>query len=137
MPTINGVLETCLPVENLEHSARFYENLFGFRRLQSDVRLCALDVSGKDVLLLFLRGATLEPVSSPGGIIPPHNASGHSHLAFGIPATDLAAWESKLAEANVAVESRVHWERGGESLYFRDPDNHLVELATHGVWPTY
>jgi len=31
----------------------------------------------------------------------------------------------------------VKWSRGGESLYFRDPDDHLVELATPGIWATY
>ena len=29
------------------------------------------------------------------------------------------------------------WPRGGESLYFRDPDGHLVELATPGLWANY
>jgi catechol 2,3-dioxygenase-like lactoylglutathione lyase family enzyme len=31
----------------------------------------------------------------------------------------------------------VKWPRGGESLYFRDPDGLAVELATPGVWETY
>ena len=26
---------------------------------------------------------------------------------------------------------------GGESLYFRDPDGHLLELVTPGLWPNY
>ena len=29
------------------------------------------------------------------------------------------------------------WPRGGESVYFRDPDGHLLELATPGLWPGY
>jgi catechol 2,3-dioxygenase-like lactoylglutathione lyase family enzyme len=31
----------------------------------------------------------------------------------------------------------VRWPRGGESIYFRDPDGHLVELATPGLWDNY
>nr|WP_237705563.1 hypothetical protein [Chthoniobacter flavus] len=35
------------------------------------------------------------------------------------------------------VESRVTWERGGESIYFRDPDGHLLEMLTPGVWTIF
>ena len=31
----------------------------------------------------------------------------------------------------------MNWERGGQSIYFRDPDGHLVELATPGIWAIY
>jgi len=64
-------------------------------------------------------------------------AAAPRHLAFSISAEDLPAWEKLLAEKGVAIESRVCWPRGGTSLYFRDPDNHLVELATPGVWSIY
>jgi catechol 2,3-dioxygenase-like lactoylglutathione lyase family enzyme len=76
-------------------------------------------------------------VTLPGGVIPPHGGSGQLHFAFAIPAEDLPAWEHRLREAGVEIESRVKWSRGGESLYFRDPDGHLVELATSGIWATY
>ena len=137
MPRVTGVLETCIHVDDVDRSARFYENLFGFRRLQFDERFCAFDVAGRDVLILFRRGATSEPVPLPGGLIPPHDGSGQLHFAFAIPAEELRAWEQRLGEAGVKIESRVKWPRGGESLYFRDPDNHLVELATPGIWAIY
>lgn len=136
-PRVTRVLETCLHVEDVEKAARFYEELFGFRRMVSNERLCAFDVAGRRVLLLFLRGGTLDPVVIPGGVIPPHGGSGPLHFAFAIPAEDLRPWEQRLADAGIAIESRVRWELGGESLYFRDPDNHLVELATPGTWPSY
>jgi catechol 2,3-dioxygenase-like lactoylglutathione lyase family enzyme len=31
----------------------------------------------------------------------------------------------------------VTWPLGGTSLYFRDPDGHLLELATPGIWAVY
>jgi len=31
----------------------------------------------------------------------------------------------------------VDWPRGGRSLYFRDPDQHLLELITPGCWSIY
>jgi catechol 2,3-dioxygenase-like lactoylglutathione lyase family enzyme len=29
------------------------------------------------------------------------------------------------------------WDRGGRSLFFHDPDGHLLELVTPGIWPEY
>ena len=36
-----------------------------------------------------------------------------------------------------AIEGRTRWLRGGESIYFRDPDGYHPELATPGLWPGY
>jgi catechol 2,3-dioxygenase-like lactoylglutathione lyase family enzyme len=111
-PRLDGVLETCLYVADPD-------------------RLIALAVADRQLLLLFRRGA------SAGLPFGPHDATGEQHLAFAIPAADLAAWEARLADASVAVEDRRVWPRGGVSLYFRDPDRHLLELATPGVWTVY
>ena len=81
--------------------------------------------SDEQVLLLFLRGHCLQPVRlNPGAIIPAHDGSGPLHVA----------WERKLEERGVSVESRVNWPGGATSLYFRDSDGHAVELATPGLW---
>ena len=37
----------------------------------------------------------------------------------------------------IAIEGRTDWSRGGHSIYFRDPDGHLLELATPGLWTIY
>jgi hypothetical protein len=58
-------------------------------------------------------------------------------MAFAIAASELAAWEEHLARYHIPIEGRVKWPRGGESIYFRDPDRHLLELATPGIWATY
>jgi len=58
-------------------------------------------------------------------------------LAFGIPSTELANWESWLQTGEIALEEKRAWESGGWSLYFRDPDRHLIELATPGAWLVY
>ena len=114
-----------------------YARLFGFPVLVEDERLCALDVAGTGVLLLFRKGGTTETVQVPGGAIPGHDGSGQLHYAFAIPADGLDRWVAHLMESGVEIESRMSWPRGGVSLYFRDPDGHLVELATPGVWATY
>jgi catechol 2,3-dioxygenase-like lactoylglutathione lyase family enzyme len=138
MPIPPRIKETCLYVADLTRAVKFYTDLFGYEVMASDDRFAALSVGGQDVLLLFLEGATVEPAILPnGGVIPPHDGSGTTHLGLGIPKGELAAWEARLTERGVAVESRVNWERGGTSIYFRDPDGHLLELLTPGVWPIY
>jgi len=58
-------------------------------------------------------------------------------LAKALEVADESSWETRLAKLGIAIESRVRWERGGTSLYFRDPDGRSVELATPGIWPSY
>ena len=137
MPALDRVLETALYVDDLPRAARFYADLFELPPLVSDERLCAYDVGGKSVLLLFRRGSTLQTVHLPGGTIPPRDGSGPLHVAFAIAADELAGWEQRLSEKGIAIEGRTDWPRGGHSLYFRDPDGHLVELATPGIWKTF
>src|SRR5262245_43894952 len=111
--------------------------IFGAHALLESGRLVALDLHGESVLLLFQRGATLTPLETAGGTVPPHGATGVQHLAFAIDSTNLEAWAAHLESSGVAIESRVKWPRGGESLYVRDPDGHSVELITPGLWATY
>jgi catechol 2,3-dioxygenase-like lactoylglutathione lyase family enzyme len=134
MPPVNRVLETCIYVDDLERAKAFYSELFGFRIVQSDSRFCAFDVGGRSALLLFVRGATTRPVEVPGGVIPAHDGSGPLHFALAIEATELDPWKQHLAQEEVAIESEVGWPGGGQSIYFRDPDANLVELATLGLW---
>lgn len=137
MPKLNSVLETALYVADLRRSMLFYQSIFEFETLFADERMRALNVSDKQVLLLFLKGASTKPVISSGGVIPPNDGDGQLHLAFSIAASDLQEWENWLTQNGVLIESTVHWQRGGTSLYFRDPDKHLLELATPGLWAIY
>jgi catechol-2,3-dioxygenase len=73
----------------------------------------------------------------PGGFIPPHGAIGAAHLCFAIPAGELTAWEAHLSRHGLDIESRIAWQRGSTSLYFRDPDGNSLEVATPGLWPNF
>jgi catechol 2,3-dioxygenase-like lactoylglutathione lyase family enzyme len=134
---VTQVLETSLYVTDLDRSQAFYQRLFGFPVFTRDGRMCALGAPGAQVLLLFRRGGSVRASPTPGGTIPPHDGEGRLHLCFAIPATELPAWEQRLAMQGIDIESRVEGPRGGVSIYFRDPDGHSLEVATPGLWPNY
>lgn len=118
-------------MSNLLRSVRFYQETFGFSIItEFGERGCAMHAGTRQVLLLFKKRAS-RAISSP------HDGGGELHLAFAISTEELVAWESWLREKGVAVEEKPSWETGGWSLYFRDPDRHLLELATPGVWSVY
>jgi catechol 2,3-dioxygenase-like lactoylglutathione lyase family enzyme len=130
-PKSDGILESSLYVSDLLRSVRFYEETFGFRFISDfGERGCAMQAGVRQVLLLFKRGASR-------AIQSPHDGDGELHIAFAIPSAELANWESWLQARGIAVEEKRKWELGGWSLYFRDPDRHLIELATPGVWSVY
>jgi catechol 2,3-dioxygenase-like lactoylglutathione lyase family enzyme len=137
MLKLDGILESSIYTADLAKSCDFYEQVLELKPLFKDSRMAAYDAGRRTVFLIFLRGATTEWVQLPGGAIPPHDGHGEFHFAFAVPTQDLEAWEKRLAERGVAIEARTDWPRGGKSIYFRDPDNHLVELATPGLWATY
>src|SRR5947209_8474740 len=121
------VLETAIDVEDVARSREFYERVFGLTVIAGDdARFCALDVGGASVFLLFKEGGTSEPVVLPGGTIPPHGGSGVLHYAFAVD--DLGPWEAHFAEQAIEIIGRMRWPRGGESIYFHDPDGHVGEL---------
>ena len=136
-PQLGRIVETALYVDDLTRSRAFYVDILGCEALLDSGRLLALSVAGVSVLLLFQRGATSTPLSTPGGVVPPHGATGIQHLAFAVHASTLAAWVVRLEEQGVEIESRVRWQRGGESVYVRDPDGHSIELITPGLWQIY
>lgn len=137
MPTLEDLKETSLYVENLERAKEFYQGVLGLRTLVDEERFCALDVAAKHILLLFVRGASLRETHLSGGTIPAHDGTGPLHVAFAVTSQELPQWDSHLHSKGVEILSRVSWPKGGQSIYFRDPDGHLLELLTPGVWATY
>ncbi len=134
-PAVNGILETSIYVERPTRAVEFYRRIFGFEPIDPDqktdgitdqMRLVPMRAGDRSVLLLFKKGANADT-----------DATGSIHIAFGICRSELPAWELWLKEHGVVIESRKTWKYGGEALYFRDPDGHLLEVVTPGVWSIY
>ncbi|MEP9350504.1 VOC family protein [Xanthobacter sp. KR7-225] len=135
-PPLGGVLETGLYVADLARAAAFYEGVLGLAPMLADERFIAYPV-GATVLLLFKRGSTAETIKMPFGTIPPHDGAGRLHFAFAAAEADLPRWRAHLAAHDVAIEGEARWPKGGSSLYFRDPDGNLAEIASPGLWANY
>ena len=132
-PQVNGILETSIYVQSVARSFDFYQRVFGFELLDAsdhplsdDTRLGVLRAGDHSVLLLFKRGGS-----------PDTDATGSIHVAFAIARPHLDQWENWLRELGIVIEKRMTWKFGGQALYFRDPDGHLLEVVTPGVWTIY
>lgn len=140
-PAVTGIVEAALYVEQVARSMDFYRDLFGFEEELRAEAIGVLRVPGRQALILFPRTIAQAPVITPplavDGTIPPHGGSGRMHVAFSIRPEELDVWRSRLVERGVRIESTVRWKRGGTSLFFRDPDQHLIEILSPGLWTFY
>lgn len=136
-PRIDGILETAVYVDDMDAAHAFYQGVLGLPRMVAGERLFAYDAGPAQTLLVFHRGHTGEDVPTPGGVVPGHDTKGPSHFSFRIARDALDTWRSYLKNQGVAIISEVTWPAGGTSIYFRDPDGNVLELASAPLWPNF
>ena len=139
MPKLNGLVEVALFVEDLPRACAFYEQVLGLRKIQSSERGCVFRVANRQFLLLVTHEAARTPSETSGGVVPPcavpqREGPGPGHIAFAVSRGALDSWRTCVENHGVEVLSDITWQRGTRSLYFRDSDGHLIELATPGLW---
>jgi catechol 2,3-dioxygenase-like lactoylglutathione lyase family enzyme len=130
MNAIHGIVEAALYSGDLEAAETFYRQVLGLACLGKEAgRHVFFQAGDQQVLLVFCPEGTLK-----GDRLPAHGSRGPGHLALGIAADELDHWRNRLARHGVQIEHEQTWERGGRSLYFRDPAGNSIELVTPGVW---
>ncbi|MEE2908404.1 MAG: VOC family protein [Planctomycetota bacterium] len=127
-----GVIETSIYVDDMDRSIAFYRDVLDFRCADEEPgrRLTAMWAGPRQVLLICLRGGSVKPIEIRGGLIPAHDGRGPLHVAFGVPEESREVWRNRLAELEVSLTGEVDWSSGGWSLYFEDPDGHVLELKS-------
>lgn len=135
--SIDRVIETVLYVRDIERADAFYQQVLQLPTMVANERFRAYNVGEQSVLLLFIEGDSLKGAHYPEGYIPPHDGNGPLHIGLAVAKEQLPYWERHLTAHNIEIEGRMTWEHGGESIYFRDPDGHLLELVTPGIWANY
>jgi catechol 2,3-dioxygenase-like lactoylglutathione lyase family enzyme len=123
------IKETCLYVQDLERSRAFYEGKLGFQVIGEVEGRHIFFRVGSSVLLCFIAEVSRIP-----GHLPPHFGQGHLHVAFETDQEGYVAWKQKIKAAGIIVEQEYDWGRGFLSFYFRDPDEHLLEVVMAGMW---
>ncbi len=130
---IHGIHHITLICADVERSASFYRNLLGLRLVKQTVNeddrgarhLFFGDEEGRPGTLI----TCLEYADLDEGVVG--RGSTH-HFALGVGTEEeLAAWHGYLSSQGAAVTEvmdRVYF----KSLYLRDPDGHIIELATAG-----
>ena len=124
-----GVYETVLYAADLQAAEHFYADTLGLTLVdKSDLYLAFR--SGGGFLLIF----DPRKSSRPGRMVPSHGTTGAGHVAFAVDSEALESWRQRLQAKGIEIEMEVDWQKGGRSIYFRDPAGNSLELAPPGLW---
>ena len=123
-------METSLYVADVGRAVAFYRDTLGLKLIGEFVgERGAAMVAGPSVLLLFNAKETLK-----GGELPAHGASGSAHVAFEVESSTLDAWRLHLRKQGIPIEREFRFGDNPPSIYFRDPDGNVLELAVRSIW---
>ncbi|TLD27572.1 hypothetical protein E2P81_ATG10860 [Venturia nashicola] len=164
-PKIGHMLETCLYIRRMEVAVNFYKDILGLENYMTTKRLSGFNIGPTTLLLFHLgdtmkdqnysgtpgRGqiaghgpdpSIINTLGLQNSTVAPKNGTNHPevslklHYALAVEKReDVFAWEAHLAKNNVHIHSTMDWDRGGRSVYFYDPDGHVGEIVSRGIWP--
>ena len=126
---ILGIKETCLYVKDLLATRQFYSGKLGLEIIGEVPERHVFFWAGRSVLLCFLPEA-----SKKGDTLPPHFGSGNLHLAFEVSPESYEDQKAIIHNLGIEIEHEHEWPNSLRSFYFRDPDNHLLEIVMTGMW---
>ena len=112
----------------------FYINILGLEFVSEEKDRYVFLKAGQNMLLIFNPNKTLAnntQLPTHGAFAPPSII----HFALEIKEESYGEAKSVLDQNNIKIEKEVIWEKGANSIYFRDPAGNLVEIITPGSWP--
>ena len=124
---LEGIDHIAMGVRDIEHSANWYVDVLGFERLHEGMWNGVPTFIGKGNT-----GIALFPAS-------PNAKSGPStrrdvqmlHLAFRADRENFLAAQRELEKRGIQFEFQDH--EISHSIYFRDPDGHILEITTYDL----
>lgn len=153
-PRPSHILETCLYVRDMNKSTTFYTEILGLEPQIQSPRLTMFPLDNT-TLILFQLGMTASDSVSDNGIVPGHGPDEktvgslttggsdqdtelgklHTHYCLAVSSPiEVEVWEKYLRSKEVKLRGVMNWQRGGRSIYFEDPDGHIGEIGSRGIW---
>lgn len=124
-----SIKETAIYVADLAQSKQFYHDLLGLPIIVHVKDQHIFFRAGESVLLCFNPAHSKIKTS-----VPPHFGEGNLHFALECLDGDYEKWKTVLTKNGIEIEQEVVWKAGRKSFYFRDPDQHSVEIVQSGIW---
>jgi catechol-2,3-dioxygenase len=120
----------------------FYINILGLEFVSEEEDRHVFLKAGQSMLLIFNPNKTLANNNisnrSSSTQLPIHGAFAPPsiiHFALEIEKQNYDNAKYILNEKNIKIEKEVIWEKGTNSIYFREPAGNLVEIITQDSWP--
>ena len=122
---LEGIDHIAMGVRDIERSARWYIDVLGFERLHQGMWNGVPTFIGKGNTGIALFPATHELPSAN------HREIRMLHLAFRANRENFVAAQRELQNRGIKFEFEDH--ESAQSIYFRDPDGHQLEITTYEI----
>lgn len=117
-PLVKGLNHITFSVSDLDVSLAFYQQVFDATLLLRAERVAYLDLSGLWIALNVQEDIPRQEIRQS-----------YTHLAFTVEAQDMEQMEDRLRQLPVPMRAGRPRSAGEvHSLYFTDPDGHLLEV---------
>jgi catechol 2,3-dioxygenase-like lactoylglutathione lyase family enzyme len=123
------IKETCIYVAELGRTKTFYHEKLGLEIISTVEGRHIFFRAGTSVLLCFIAEQTAHSHD-----LPPHGASGQIHFAFEVEQEEYEKVKTEIQQKGIPIEHEQEWKNNLQSFYFRDPDQHLLEVVQKGIW---
>nr|WP_307302557.1 MULTISPECIES: metallothiol transferase FosB [unclassified Paenibacillus] len=120
-PIIHGIGHITFSVANIEHAMTFYINVFAVQPVLVKPKTVYFEIAGIWLALNVQEDIPRQEI---------HQS--YTHIAFSVKEEDLETLQARLQRAGATIEEgrQRNPEGEGQSIYFRDPDGHLLEFHT-------
>ncbi len=123
------IKETSLYVEDLDRTEAFYSGKLQLEVIAKSEGRHVFFKAGSSVLLCFIAESTGKDEN-----LPAHFGEGNMHIAFEVPEETYEEIKAEILSSDIEIEHEQHWSDEYRSFYFRDPDDHSIEIVPAGMW---